>query len=203
MQRQASLTAPPKSPPSSNSLSPSSSLKPPLTPNTASRRRRRRPLPVSIPTLHLVDSSAATQSRPSSPTHPVTVHATGTYVTSLTLVSTFVVAGQEKIIPALPSDAAVARLPKQLAHAAARALRPNLQVRQASTATPKRRYFQPSVVCVLKKFTFQPGVSRRMGGGNSPCELQRENEGFSGAEKNAAAMAAAAAIPSRQLRSTG
>lgn len=141
MQRQASLTAPPKSPPSSNSLSPSSSLKPPLTPNTASRRRRRRPLPVSIPTLHLVDSSAATQSRPSSPTHPVTIHATGTSVTSLTLVSTFVVAGQEKIIPALPSHPAVARLPKQLAHAAARALRPNLQVSHRKLSLQRRYLF--------------------------------------------------------------
>jgi hypothetical protein len=60
-----------------------------------------------------------------------------------------------------------------------------------------------SVVRVLKKLTFQPGVSRRMGCGNSPGELQRENEGCAGAEKNAAAMAAAAEIASRNKQSTG
>jgi hypothetical protein len=58
-------------------------------------------------------------------------------------------------------------------------------------------------VRVLKKFTFQPGVSRRMGCGSSPSELQRENEVCAGAEKNAAAMAAAAEIASGNEQSTG
>ena len=56
------------------------------------------------------------------------LQSSGTSGTSLSLASTFIVAGQSRVITALPSDAAVTRLPKHLSQAAARALHPNLQV---------------------------------------------------------------------------
>ncbi len=116
--------------------SPSSSLPPSVTQNTSSRRRHRLAAPVSIPTLSIINSSAATPSRSSSPILPPHAYAaaisgtSGTSGTSLSLASTFIVAGQSRVITALPSDAAVTRLPKHLSQAAARALHPNLQVYQ-------------------------------------------------------------------------
>ncbi len=127
LERVPSPTATAKSQTSSTLPSPSSCLPPAIATPTASRRRRRKP-PVSIPTLHLINSSAAAASRPQSPSHPIPNVSTGTHGSGLSLASTFMVAGQCKVITALPSNPAVARLPKHLSVRAASALQSNLQV---------------------------------------------------------------------------
>jgi hypothetical protein len=86
--------------------------------SSASNSFRRRP--VSIPTLHAISASAASAAECSS--------APTTGGPLLTLASTFIVAGQAKVITALPTDPAVKRLPRPLSVAAARVLQPNLMV---------------------------------------------------------------------------
>jgi hypothetical protein len=183
MERAPSPTASTAPQTSRTPSSPSSGLPAPLTTTPAPPRihhRRRKP-PVSIPTLHLIETSATTPSRPSSPTRPVHAHAAAVSGTFLSLASTFVVVGQPKVITALPSDPAVARLPKHLALVAARALQPNLQVLTHKLPHP---FFPPS--------QHRPGISRRLGGGPDAGEVQRAAPRSTSPNEESASMAATA-----------
>jgi hypothetical protein len=152
LERVASPSMSGKSRASSTLHSPSSSAPQPAA--TPSRIRRSRP-PLSIPTLHIINNFATATSRPLSPNRSVPDHSNGIPSAALSLASTFMVAGQSKVIAALPSDPAVARLPKHLAVAATRALQSNLQV----PPLPPNRTFFELIVC-------SPGISRRLDGGS-------------------------------------
>ena len=192
MEHVPSPTASAKLRTSSTMPSPSSSLPPQVTTPTPSRRRRRK-IPVSIPTLHLINNSAATASRPLSPAHSIPDHATANPSAALSLASTFIVAGQSKVITALPSDPAVTRLPKHLSVAAAHALQSNLQV----PPLPQKK--KQNVTFVLNFiFYCPPGFSRRMVGCSGTSKVQQPYSCSIETKENAVAMAARAGGPARE-----